>query len=398
MDPYITLTWAIQQQAEAGIENPKLLHLYISCPHSHTSCTSYLHFIFETLHEHKPHTTPAIVPSIWIKSISSSINKTLLEWKYKNNSQSDLSDYASWISSLVEAPKQLITQITHTLQQSQLRVHASAVSIHHFEKINNDHYSTLKSSNDQLQHNSSKNPCMTWVPRIFYGKVACNKQKQVYIFIENNTLVPLENSNYVIWNEPTKHHFRYNHQTLQLNQAKYNKCKWSMRNLLCQDIILHQMMGTNIRQTQTPDCVNRTGRWGIHIPIATSKDTEHNIDTRQNDRLWKSVPDNYVETSKRQDFNNCKLVQEQCLKSLTVTDKLERMYPPYRSNSQKGRQNGHYSQTQRDIKIDRMSKLLVKWSIWKGKCRKLELAKLQQDPTQIPVISREGTRLRKIIS
>ena len=37
---------------------------------------------------------------------------------------------------------------------------------------------------------------MTWVPRIFYGKDASNKEEQAYVFVENNTLIPLESSNY----------------------------------------------------------------------------------------------------------------------------------------------------------------------------------------------------------
>ena len=42
------------------------------------------------------------------------------------------------------------------------------------------------------------------VLRKFYRKVAYHKQKQAYVFTENNVLVPLESSNYVIFHEPAK--------------------------------------------------------------------------------------------------------------------------------------------------------------------------------------------------
>ena len=48
--------------------------------------------------------------------------------------QSDLSDYASSTSSLVEVPKQLTNQVTYTLQQSQLRAQSSALSIQQSDK------------------------------------------------------------------------------------------------------------------------------------------------------------------------------------------------------------------------------------------------------------------------
>ena len=42
---------------------------------------------------------------------------------------------------------------------------------------------------------------------------------------------------------------------------------------------------------------------------------------------------------------------------MTVTDEVQRMYPPDRSNIQNDRQTGHYNQAERDININRMSKL-----------------------------------------
>ena len=57
-------------------------------------------------------------------------------------------------------------------------------------------------------------------------------------------------------------------------------------------------MGTNdtVRQMQTLDYVNRTDRWGEHM--------YQNVDTREDDGLWISVQDNYIDTGQRQDCNH----------------------------------------------------------------------------------------------
>ena len=150
-----------------------------------------------------------------------------------------MSDYASSTSSLVKAPKQLTNWVSHTLWQPQFGVHSAAVSTHQFGKKNNDYYSTLGSSNDQLQHWSPRCPHMTWGPRKCYGKVAYNKQRWAHAFVENNALAPLEKSKDVIFHEPTKLCFRYRHQTMQFSQVICDECNWSFRYVLCQDVILH---------------------------------------------------------------------------------------------------------------------------------------------------------------
>ena len=71
----------------------------------------------------------------------------LLMGKSKYNSY--FNDYASSTSSSGKGPKQLTNQVTHTLQQYQLRVYSSEVNIHQFDKENNDYYSAIESSNDQ---------------------------------------------------------------------------------------------------------------------------------------------------------------------------------------------------------------------------------------------------------
>ena len=72
------------------------------------------------------------------------------------------------------------------------------------------------------------------------------------------------------------------------------------------------------------------------------------------DKHTRQIPE---DSGKKQDFNDYELVQDEYLKSLTVTDNLERMYLPGMNDRQNDTQTVHYSQEQRDIKIDRLSKL-----------------------------------------
>ena len=51
-------------------------------------------------------------------------------------------------------------------------------------------------------------------------------------------------------------------------------------------------------------------------------------------------PDNYIEMGQRQDFNDYELVQDDYLKSWTVTDNTERTYLQDISNFQNDRQLG----------------------------------------------------------
>ena len=236
---------------------------------------------------------------------------------------------------------------------------------------------------------------MTRVPRKFYGKVACNKQMQAYVFIENNALVPLEDSNYAIFYEPTKLYFKYSHQTMQLSQVRCDEINSWRKHLLSWDVILHQSMGTNdnIRQIQTPDHINRTDRQSTYVHVVAFEDKDQNVNTRQDDGLWVNVWDIYIETGQRKDFNDYKLVQDEYLKSLTMNDNLETLYLPDRSNIQNDRQTGHYSQAQRDKKIVGMSRLKTEIRYLERGMQgiRMTLAKLQQDPTQTSLLSRVGS-------
>ena len=42
--------------------------------------------------------------------------------------------------------------------------------------------------------------------------------------VGNNALVPLVSSNYVIFHEPTRQCFRYDHQTMQFSEAAWDEC------------------------------------------------------------------------------------------------------------------------------------------------------------------------------
>ena len=67
-----------------------------------------------------------------------------------------------------------------------------------------------------------------------------NDQKQTYVFVENNALVPLENNIYIIFPKPTKRSFQYNQKTMQFKQIRLDVFEWSTRHLLHQDVILHE--------------------------------------------------------------------------------------------------------------------------------------------------------------
>ena len=82
-----------------------------------------------------------------------------------NNSHSDLSDYASLTSSLIKAPKQLTNLFTHSLQLSQPRANSSSLNTCWLDKRNEEYYSTLESSNDQLYHKSPRSPYTTQLQR-----------------------------------------------------------------------------------------------------------------------------------------------------------------------------------------------------------------------------------------
>ena len=57
---------------------------------------------------------------------------------------------------------------------------------------------------------------MTYVPRKCYGQVTYSMQKQAYVFIENDAIVPIESSMYFIYHIPKK--------GVSIMAKKQNKC------------------------------------------------------------------------------------------------------------------------------------------------------------------------------
>ena len=53
--------------------------------------------------------------------------------------------------------------------------------------------------------------------------------KQAYIFTENDAIVPIENSTYVIYHDPTKRSFKCDHKMKQMQQISIYECELSMR-------------------------------------------------------------------------------------------------------------------------------------------------------------------------
>ena len=77
--------------------------------------------------------------------------------------------------------------------------------------------SSVQSQNQRYAENREKQK-KTYVPRKFYGQVTYSIQKQAYTFLENDAVVPIENSMDVIYQNPTKRSFKYDKK-----QNRYNK-------------------------------------------------------------------------------------------------------------------------------------------------------------------------------
>ena len=88
---------------------------------------------------------------------------------------------------------------------------------------------------------------------------------------------------------------------------------------------------------QIPDYRNKKDWQSVSVPVVTPKDKDQSVDFRQDDGLWMKTTDNYIETGQRKDFNDYELVKDEYMKSLTVTDNLERRYLQDISNPQNDR-------------------------------------------------------------
>ena len=131
----------------------------------------------------------------------------------KNDSQSNLSDYASSISSLVRVTEQIINPSHRWTIYTQYCVRPKIHSAENIHRVNSYFYLEGTSSEQPLKQRYSENrekQYKIYVPTKFYGQVTFNIQLQVYTFVENDVMVPIENRMYVIYDNPTKCCFRYN--------------------------------------------------------------------------------------------------------------------------------------------------------------------------------------------
>ena len=72
---------------------------------------------------------------------------------------------------------------------------------------------------------------MTHVPRRSYGQVNYSDQKQAYIFVQNDAIVPIKNVMCVIYHNPTKRSYRYDRKTETFQQTDIQECELTTRYL-----------------------------------------------------------------------------------------------------------------------------------------------------------------------
>ena len=89
---------------------------------------------------------------------------------------------------------------------------------------------------------------MTHVPGRFYRQVTYSNQKQAciqkqsYIFVKNDVIVPIENNRYAIYHDAMKINFRYNEKTKTFQQIDIQECELAVRHLFCQDAIFPRII------------------------------------------------------------------------------------------------------------------------------------------------------------
>ena len=91
---------------------------------------------------------------------------------------------------------------------------------------------------------------VTQVPRRFYGQVTYSDKKQAYLFVENDAIVPIENSMYVTYPNSMKRWLHYDQKMKQFQQISICDCALTMRHLLCQDAIFHRITSTTCSELQ----------------------------------------------------------------------------------------------------------------------------------------------------
>ena len=225
-----------------------------------------------------------------------------------------------------------MNELTHIQHYNQLQIQSVGKYLR-FDKRTDVSHDLVETSSAQTQYQVQQegieDQYMTQVPKRFYGQITYDDQKQTYIFVANNTLVPLENNMYIIFHEPNKKKFQYDQKTMQFKQTCLHECEWSTRYLLCQDVSVCRITGVNYntRQGQTLDYTDQPMKQKIHDHTNTQGRDEH-VSYRQDNDLCVKVPNEDIETGQRQDFNDYELIQQEYLTNLEMPNNKEQTYPP----------------------------------------------------------------------
>ena len=115
---------------------------------------------------------------------------------------------------------------------------------------------------------------------------------------------------YKIFTEATNRSFQYSQKTRKLKQTSLHECEWSMRYLLCQDVIFHRIICVNDceRQRETPNYIPQQMKQKKAMTMKRPQGRDEHVSNRQYSTLWVEVQNEDTETGQRQNFNDCKLI------------------------------------------------------------------------------------------
>ena len=175
------------------------------------------------------------------------------------------------------------------------------------------------------------------------------------MFVENNTLAPLENNIHIIYHELAVRSFQYGEKTIQFKQTSLHECEWSMRHLLCQDVIFHRIKSVKYsdRQRQTSNHRDQQMKQKKSMIMKIPKGRDEHISNRQDSDLWVKVLNEDTET----DFNEYEFIPEEYLRNLGMTDNKEQTFSPKKTGN---KDNWQMSQILRETKQ-------TKCINWKGR-------------------------------
>ena len=151
---------------------------------------------------------------------------------------------------------------------------------------------------------------MTHVLRRIYGQMTYSDFKQADIFVENDAIVPIENSMYVIYHDPIKRSFRYDQKTKTFQQIDMQECELTARHLLCHDTIFHRIIDTTCNDIQRIPLTYVEEQ--MTMKKLQRKDKLEAISQNYDELVRRSSPN--TEISQGQNFNEYKLLQGEYLK------------------------------------------------------------------------------------